>query len=612
MDLMATFFKFSFASHFCGLTEFLVGHMGIPERKRHYGGECITVIRWIFIMRQYHFDVAVPYSKKQIFVQDRTVNIGTNRPPSSWLPVDPISERNRTKRCCVHIGKNLLRGASWQRTQKRACRIASSIMYVHCKGCQEPYLKADFHCSHSHENFTKDQEDSFKAHTKRIANEIPNESRYPKLSVEFKVLKAVLFDIEAAIPEEAVRSEGRGNSRKIWLEKLKASLSIQVFVDARLPNRQEINDHDVTVIDHLIEFDGNVHYKPPTKSKMGSPRQHRPGPNDGKLGSTSSCVRKKRMKKSLGKVSLERPKPGECAFCRRDIGGGVGVRCTVCLGLELCLECFSQGISYPPHQKSHPYELCCGRDNKRRSREGLIHETSGRKRRRISSGCGESSSSSSSSSCRGNDIGQRSRMPKKQQQQQQQCLLLPMNGAGYSPVMMYLWENIDPEIIAEFSKISGSAINSKAPYSSHEEEGTVDLNCTQSSLPREERKRDFVRKLESRAAIGEDKGCCKLSASSTEGGGNNIEKTRQAKDKDDADSSKAFHSSAGAAPRQQQQQQQQSRSEEERPCDGTISKLKAVFKLAMCYFLGFGRDCTRAYSSILFNHSFFHHPHRAV
>jgi len=103
-------------------------------------------------------------------------------------------------------------------------------LYVHCKGCQEPYLKADFHCSHSHENFTKDQEDSFKAHTKRIANEIPNESRYPKLSVEFKVLKAVLFDIEAAIPEEAVRSEGRGNSRKIWLEKLKASLSIQQVI----------------------------------------------------------------------------------------------------------------------------------------------------------------------------------------------------------------------------------------------------------------------------------------------------------------------------------------------------------------------------------------------
>eukprot|EP00954_Amorphochlora_amoebiformis_P028813 1392250-Amorphochlora_amoeboformis.AAC.1 len=87
-----------------------------------------------------------------------------------------------------------------------ACRIVhedpESKWYVRCELCQEPYLKEDFHCNYSHKNFTKEQAEEFKQHTKRARYQrFP--VKYLQHSNAFKAIKALIFDVEVAIPTDA-------------------------------------------------------------------------------------------------------------------------------------------------------------------------------------------------------------------------------------------------------------------------------------------------------------------------------------------------------------------------------------------------------------------------
>lgn len=46
-----------------------------------------------------------------------------------------------------------------------------------------------------------------------------------------------------------------------------------------------------------------------------------------------------------------------CDYCRKDISGGIRIKCAVCTDFDLCVECFSVGVEVTPHQNDHAYQV---------------------------------------------------------------------------------------------------------------------------------------------------------------------------------------------------------------------------------------------------------------
>jgi transcriptional adapter 2-alpha len=46
-----------------------------------------------------------------------------------------------------------------------------------------------------------------------------------------------------------------------------------------------------------------------------------------------------------------------CDYCRKDISGGIRIKCAECTDFDLCVECFSVGVEVTPHQNGHAYQV---------------------------------------------------------------------------------------------------------------------------------------------------------------------------------------------------------------------------------------------------------------
>ena len=46
-----------------------------------------------------------------------------------------------------------------------------------------------------------------------------------------------------------------------------------------------------------------------------------------------------------------------CNYCQKDISNVVRIRCATCVGVDLCVECFSVGVELHPHKAYHPYNV---------------------------------------------------------------------------------------------------------------------------------------------------------------------------------------------------------------------------------------------------------------
>uniref|UniRef100_A0A6A7G625 Transcriptional adapter ADA2 isoform X1 n=1 Tax=Hirondellea gigas TaxID=1518452 RepID=A0A6A7G625_9CRUS len=46
-----------------------------------------------------------------------------------------------------------------------------------------------------------------------------------------------------------------------------------------------------------------------------------------------------------------------CDYCREDITSEVRIKCADCKDFDLCVNCFSMGVSVPPHENSHRYRV---------------------------------------------------------------------------------------------------------------------------------------------------------------------------------------------------------------------------------------------------------------
>jgi transcriptional adapter 2-alpha len=46
-----------------------------------------------------------------------------------------------------------------------------------------------------------------------------------------------------------------------------------------------------------------------------------------------------------------------CDYCRKDISGGIRIKCSVCVDFDLCVECFSVGVEVTPHANDHAYQV---------------------------------------------------------------------------------------------------------------------------------------------------------------------------------------------------------------------------------------------------------------
>jgi len=46
-----------------------------------------------------------------------------------------------------------------------------------------------------------------------------------------------------------------------------------------------------------------------------------------------------------------------CYYCQKDISNVVRIRCATCVGVDLCVECFSVGVELHPHKAYHPYHV---------------------------------------------------------------------------------------------------------------------------------------------------------------------------------------------------------------------------------------------------------------
>ncbi|GAB5364026.1 hypothetical protein AAMO2058_000934200 [Amorphochlora amoebiformis] len=268
-----------------------------------------------------------------------------------------------------------------------ACRIVhedpESKWYVRCELCQEPYLKEDFHCNYSHKNFTKEQAEEFKQHTKRARYQrFP--VKYLQHSNAFKAIKALIFDVEVAIPTDAVRSDETSEIRELWLEKLKRADSAKALGQCLLELEQKHDKdwlrpsfdprawrHGLASCDtpsklknHLLIFDKNIFYsRPNSQSAMEESisRAYNFYNNSGEYPEIDERGVKRKSEdgssgsgnKRVKKEDSDSVRAGHCAYCKRDIRMCVRVACKECKSLELCLECLSQGRFLSPHTKDH-------------------------------------------------------------------------------------------------------------------------------------------------------------------------------------------------------------------------------------------------------------------
>ena len=59
----------------------------------------------------------------------------------------------------------------------------------------------------------------------------------------------------------------------------------------------------------------------------------------------------------LSSTSSRRRSLYHCNYCRKDISNTVRIKCAVCADFDLCLECFSVGVSITPHDPNHAYRV---------------------------------------------------------------------------------------------------------------------------------------------------------------------------------------------------------------------------------------------------------------
>lgn len=50
-----------------------------------------------------------------------------------------------------------------------------------------------------------------------------------------------------------------------------------------------------------------------------------------------------------------------CNYCYKDISGKIHIKCAICSGFDLCVECFSVGAEIHPHKNNHPYRIMVSR-----------------------------------------------------------------------------------------------------------------------------------------------------------------------------------------------------------------------------------------------------------
>ena len=60
----------------------------------------------------------------------------------------------------------------------------------------------------------------------------------------------------------------------------------------------------------------------------------------------------------LGEGTSERKRAlYHCNYCNKDITGKIRIKCAICPGFDLCIECFSVGAEVTPHKSNHPYRV---------------------------------------------------------------------------------------------------------------------------------------------------------------------------------------------------------------------------------------------------------------
>ncbi len=115
--------------------------------------------------------------------------------------------------------------------------IASRILFQYdgaelpvCYVCQETLDEDEWHCPITHKTFSKSEytRDEFAMHYEEALQDRDRYDDLNKVTAQLKILKALLLDIEAAIPTEAVALTKREieKTRSRWIEKVKRSLSI--------------------------------------------------------------------------------------------------------------------------------------------------------------------------------------------------------------------------------------------------------------------------------------------------------------------------------------------------------------------------------------------------
>lgn len=183
--------------------------------------------------------------------------------------------------------------------QTQASRILaedeSNHLYTRCLLCQEPHRKEDWHCPYSHVTYPADQKAAYERHSSAAARRGGGVD-FERHSAAFKALKAIMFDVEAAIPKEAVRSDETDSSRKRWQDRLKNAGSLRRLAECLL-ELEEKHDKDwlcssldlntwraevaksttpIKLKAKVLAFDRGVQYKAPTSSPERGPGRASP------------------------------------------------------------------------------------------------------------------------------------------------------------------------------------------------------------------------------------------------------------------------------------------------------------------------------------------------
>eukprot|EP00467_Chlorarachnion_reptans_P006118 CAMPEP_0114492924 /NCGR_PEP_ID=MMETSP0109-20121206/3827_1 /TAXON_ID=29199 /ORGANISM="Chlorarachnion reptans, Strain CCCM449" /LENGTH=271 /DNA_ID=CAMNT_0001669825 /DNA_START=10 /DNA_END=825 /DNA_ORIENTATION=- len=165
--------------------------------------------------------------------------------------------------------------------------------YTRCHLCQEPYPVGDYHCMVCHTSYEKSERDAYERCRLRCADK-PAIVRFSDHSAAFRAVKALIFDVECAIPLEAVRSDEAEADRPAWSEKLKFTDSAKALGGMILDlerkqdkdwlkpdfdfrswrDRMPSCDTPLKLFQQLLQLDKNIHYHPPVKQprKQSPPR----------------------------------------------------------------------------------------------------------------------------------------------------------------------------------------------------------------------------------------------------------------------------------------------------------------------------------------------------